>query len=282
MSIAHGCSLHSDSHSANLLCTWYTAPRVDIHDTNSYIRETAEQEYICESDNTTCLCGALRLVHNALMRARIALQIAAAVICKLCRNTACATTEMDTHLSKALKAVHDALVRAKPRGRIYKVCHYTKCAATKMGSHLSTALEAIHDALVRAKPHRLTYKVCHYTECAATKVASHLRKALKAIHDALVRTHDELQVVDPAEVLHAVGPKCHEARPPRRRPHALHANAQRINDVQLSCCTRPVTYCCRALLFECRDRARLRQRQHAVTTTRDQWLAVCPHSWHQL
>ena len=118
------------------------------------------------------------------------------------------------------------------------------------GSHLSSALETIHDALVRAKPHGLTYKVCQYTKSATTKVATHLRKALKAIHDALVRAHDELQVVDPAEVLHAVGPKCHEARPPRRRPHALHANAQRINDVQLSCCTRPVTYCCRAFLFK--------------------------------
>ena len=100
--------------------------------TLTYIRAHAEQEYICESDNTTCLCGALRLAHNALMRARVALQIAAALLCKLCRNTACATTEMDTHLSITLEAIHDALVCAKPRGPTYKVCHYTECAATKM------------------------------------------------------------------------------------------------------------------------------------------------------
>lgn len=49
-----------------------------------------------------------------------------------------------------------------------------------------------------------------------------LCKALKTVHDALVRAHDELQVVDPAEVLHAVRPECDEPRATGRWAHTLH------------------------------------------------------------
>lgn len=49
-----------------------------------------------------------------------------------------------------------------------------------------------------------------------------LRKALKTVHDALMRSHDQLQVVDPAEVFHSVWAERDEPGATWGRPHSLH------------------------------------------------------------